>query len=155
MHSQPKSKVGTPGYIAPEVILNKRYDGKVGFAEYSSLVNSLEWLILSSFPSNPTRPGHALSPSPLDTSQIADIWSCGVMLYVMLVGAYPFERVEDKGNPQKLQAMITVTPHPNTHQTHNSHSRTQGFTLLIRDASLYPPKWPLFPGFRSSPSCLS
>lgn len=40
--------------------------------------------------------------------QIADIWSCGVMLYVMLVGAYPFERPEDKTDSQKLQKMIQV-----------------------------------------------
>jgi serine/threonine-protein kinase SRK2 len=41
--------------------------------------------------------------------QIADIWSCGVMLYVMLVGAYPFERPEDKTDSQKLQKMIQVS----------------------------------------------
>lgn len=31
------------------------------------------------------------------------------MLYVMLVGAYPFERPEDKTDNQKLQKMIQVS----------------------------------------------
>lgn len=66
--SAPGSRVGTPAYLAPEVIMTTKgqtYDGKV-----------------------------------------ADIWSCGVMLYVMMVGAYPFERPEDKADAQKLQKMI-------------------------------------------------
>jgi serine/threonine protein kinase len=48
---------------------------------------------------------HAVSSS---LNQTADVWSCGVMLYVMLVGAYPFERPEDKHDNQKLQKMIQV-----------------------------------------------
>ncbi|PIA55530.1 hypothetical protein AQUCO_00700078v1 [Aquilegia coerulea] len=68
LHSQPKSTVGTPAYIAPEVLLRKEYDGK-----------------------------------------IADVWSCGVTLYVMLVGAYPFEDPEEPKNFKKtIQRILSV-----------------------------------------------
>ncbi|XP_059292141.1 serine/threonine-protein kinase SAPK3-like isoform X1 [Lycium ferocissimum] len=68
LHSQPKSTVGTPAYIAPEVLSRKEYDGKV-----------------------------------------ADVWSCGVTLYVMLVGAYPFEDPEDPRNFRKtIQRIMSV-----------------------------------------------
>ncbi|GKU99017.1 hypothetical protein SLEP1_g11933 [Rubroshorea leprosula] len=68
LHSQPKSTVGTPAYIAPEVLLRQQYDGK-----------------------------------------IADVWSCGVTLYVMLVGAYPFEDPDEPKDFRKtIQRILSV-----------------------------------------------
>lgn len=66
--SVPKSTVGTPAYIAPEVLKRMQYDG-----------------------------------------QIADVWSCGVTMYVMLVGAYPFEDPQDPRNFRKtIQRIMSV-----------------------------------------------
>ncbi|CAN4115324.1 unnamed protein product [Withania somnifera] len=80
LHSRPKSTVGTPAYIAPEVLSRREYDGKS-----------------------------------------ADVWSCGVTLYVMLVGAYPFEDLDDPKNFRKTISRIMGVQYKIPDYVHISH----------------------------------
>ncbi|CAL0334324.1 unnamed protein product [Lupinus luteus] len=79
LHSRPKSTVGTPAYIAPEVLSSREYDGKM-----------------------------------------ADVWSCGVTLYVMLVGAYPFEDQQDPKNLRKTINRIMAVQYKIPDYVHTS-----------------------------------
>uniref|UniRef100_A0A0D9WGX2 non-specific serine/threonine protein kinase n=1 Tax=Leersia perrieri TaxID=77586 RepID=A0A0D9WGX2_9ORYZ len=79
LHSRPKSAVGTPAYIAPEILDLQEYDGK-----------------------------------------LADVWSCGVTLYVMLVGAYPFEDKDDPKNLMKTVKLIREVEYEIPEQVHIS-----------------------------------
>ncbi|CAK7328556.1 unnamed protein product [Dovyalis caffra] len=81
LHSKPKTTVGTPAYIAPEVLSQKEYDGKM-----------------------------------------ADVWSCGVTLYVMLVGAYPFEDQDDPRNSKKIIQKIKAANYKIPDNVHVSQS---------------------------------
>ncbi|KAL8143367.1 hypothetical protein V2J09_016399 [Rumex salicifolius] len=87
-HSQPKSTVGTPAYIAPEVLLKKEYDGKV--------MPTYLWFVVFQ--------GFVTCFMSYHMQYItADVWSCGVTLYVMLIGGYPFE---DPIEPRDFRKMI-------------------------------------------------
>ena len=62
----PATCVGTPSYLAPEVMNKTPYDGEK-----------------------------------------VDVWGCGVVLYVMLYGFYPFDDAATRGNPLKMIRNIT------------------------------------------------
>ena len=96
--------MGTPAYIAPEGEFSRpkntctRYEAepaKVYFKEASVFT---QCGILCA----------VLSRKEYDGEK-ADVWSCGVTLYVMLVGAYPFEDPNDPSNFRESIKRIMVS----------------------------------------------
>ena len=80
--SLPKSKVGTPGYTG-ECSVHLLHSCWGAFRYCDQQLSS------------------AAAPEVISNKKhydgvMADVWSSGVMLYVMLFGQYPFERPEDK-----------------------------------------------------------
>ncbi|KAL4421960.1 hypothetical protein ABPG77_007902 [Micractinium sp. CCAP 211/92] len=67
--STPKTTVGTPAYVAPEVLTR----GTVALLQYDG--------------------------------EKADVWSCGVALYTMLVGGYPFQDPADPRSCRKTRIL--------------------------------------------------
>lgn len=93
LHSRPKSMVGTPSYVAPEVLAGREYDGKA-----------------------------------------ADVWSCGVILYIMVVGEYPFIDLEDRRNLRKVVEKILAVDYSIPDNCGVSlHCRQLISSILVKD----------------------
>ncbi|KAG6525428.1 hypothetical protein ZIOFF_015384 [Zingiber officinale] len=141
LHSRPKSTVGTPAYIAPEVLSRREYDGKVISVTHSmrSILSPLALMLTQTVRRRLAQCSGLIDKnhSSLDSiSQMADVWSCGVTLYVMLVGAYPFEDLEDPKNFKKTMARIVSVQYKIPEYVHISKDCRQLLSrILVADPS--------------------
>jgi serine/threonine protein kinase len=51
---------------------------------------------------------HNFSSQPYDGAK-ADVWSCGIMLFILLFGRHPFLRPEDTVLPEQQQMLVLFT----------------------------------------------
>ncbi|KAJ8541362.1 hypothetical protein K7X08_002178 [Anisodus acutangulus] len=94
-HSQPKSTVGTPACVAPEILTRKEYDGK-----------------------------------------LADVWSCGVTLDIMMVGAYPFQDASDPKNFTKTIAELMEGGNYECVDVNNPSQSMEEVLAMIQEARI-------------------
>ncbi|MFQ6649230.1 hypothetical protein Gotur_022183 [Gossypium turneri] len=111
LHSRPKSTVGTPAYIAPEVLSRREYDGKDNWFS-ARVVDALTYCSKDRLMVVPLYDEVFILTTMKEIA--SEIFGKEyrflrfMTLYVMLVGAYPFEDQEDPKNFRKTISRISI-----------------------------------------------
>ncbi|KAL0544592.1 hypothetical protein IC582_019709 [Cucumis melo] len=126
LYLRPNTIVDSTTNAAPMDPANRQYDREL----YS----------LHSTPNTAVGSPTYAAPEVLDEGeydgQIADIWSCGVTLYIMLVGSYPFDHPNDHEDVQKTIQRIKNVDYNIPHNIKISEECRELFSrIFVRDPS--------------------